>query len=154
MSLPSLCLTSPQNEASETIYRPSFNFYPGCMSAVQLWIYLHDSFLAVLSGSSRFTTKGTSRVRVMMLRQKNPGGQKKSFDGTGEPLYLGIDFGTSGARYALVDKQGAIHSEGKRTYPPVRVLWISDHFFLFSLAEECRWTTDYPKFCFIGLKYQ
>uniref|UniRef100_A0A0E0FYX0 D-ribulose kinase n=1 Tax=Oryza nivara TaxID=4536 RepID=A0A0E0FYX0_ORYNI len=72
-----------------------------------------------IARSSRFTTKGTSRVRVMMLRRKNPGGQKKSFDGTGEPLYLGIDFGTSGARYALVDKQGAIHSEGKRTYPPV-----------------------------------
>ncbi|CAM0871055.1 unnamed protein product [Alopecurus aequalis] len=33
-------------------------------------------------------------------------------------LYLGIDFGTSGARYALIDKQGAIHSEGKRTYAP------------------------------------
>ncbi|KAF2922414.1 hypothetical protein DAI22_07g111700 [Oryza sativa Japonica Group] len=77
------------------------------------------SHLPAKRGSSRFTTKGTSRVRVMMLRQKNPGGQKKSFDGTGEPLYLGIDFGTSGARYALVDKQGAIHSEGKRTYPPV-----------------------------------
>lgn len=32
-------------------------------------------------------------------------------------LYLGIDFGTSGARYVLIDKQGTIHSEIKRTYP-------------------------------------
>ncbi|XP_072982890.1 D-ribulose kinase [Typha latifolia] len=31
-------------------------------------------------------------------------------------LYLGIDFGTSGARYVLIDKQGDIHSENKRTY--------------------------------------
>lgn len=53
-----------------------------------------------------------------MLKEQSPGGQK-SGDGRGEPLYLGIDFGTSGARYALVDKHGAIHSEGKRTYPPV-----------------------------------
>jgi hypothetical protein len=35
----------------------------------------------------------------------------------GERLYLGMDFGTSGARYALIDKQGIIHSEGKREYP-------------------------------------
>lgn len=55
-----------------------------------------------------------------MLKQQNPRGQKGT-DGTSRTLYLGIDFGTSGARYALIDKQGAIHSEGKRTYPPVRV---------------------------------
>ncbi|KAF2301919.1 hypothetical protein GH714_030421 [Hevea brasiliensis] len=35
----------------------------------------------------------------------------------GERLYLGMDFGTSGARYALIDKHGTIHSEGKREYP-------------------------------------
>ena len=51
-----------------------------------------------------------------MLSQENPGG-----NGDGTPLYLGIDFGTSGARYALIDKEGAIHSEGKRAYSvPVR----------------------------------
>lgn len=32
-------------------------------------------------------------------------------------LYLGMDFGTSGARYAVIDKKGVIHSEGKRDYP-------------------------------------
>lgn len=35
----------------------------------------------------------------------------------GEKLYLGMDFGTSGARYALIDKEGKIHAEGKREYP-------------------------------------
>ncbi|TYI99648.1 hypothetical protein E1A91_A13G031800v1 [Gossypium mustelinum] len=34
-----------------------------------------------------------------------------------ERLYLGMDFGTSGARYALIDKQRTIHAEGKREYP-------------------------------------
>ncbi|ONM20495.1 xylulose kinase-1 [Zea mays] len=47
-----------------------------------------------------------------MLSQQNPGGESA---GT-PPLYLGIDFGTSGARYALIDEHGAIHSEGKRAY--------------------------------------
>lgn len=35
----------------------------------------------------------------------------------GERLYLGLDFGTSGARFALIDKRGTIHVEGKREYP-------------------------------------
>ncbi|KAK4771766.1 hypothetical protein SAY86_013541 [Trapa natans] len=34
-----------------------------------------------------------------------------------ERLYLGMDFGTSGARYALIDKRGAIRAEGKKEYP-------------------------------------
>ncbi|KAJ0077479.1 hypothetical protein Patl1_36531 [Pistacia atlantica] len=37
--------------------------------------------------------------------------------GEGERLYLGMDFGTSGARFALIDKHGTICSEGKREYP-------------------------------------
>ncbi|XP_023755879.1 D-ribulose kinase [Lactuca sativa] len=40
----------------------------------------------------------------------------------GERLYLGMDFGTSGARYAIIDKEGIIHSEGKKDYP----LFLSD----------------------------
>lgn len=39
----------------------------------------------------------------------------------GERLYLGMDFGTSGARFALIDKQGNIHAEGKREYPEYMV---------------------------------
>ncbi|KAK1394974.1 Ribulose kinase [Heracleum sosnowskyi] len=35
----------------------------------------------------------------------------------GKRLYLGMDFGTSGARYTLIDKDGIIHSERKREYP-------------------------------------
>lgn len=42
-----------------------------------------------------------------------------------EKLYLGMDFGTSGARYAIIDKQGIIHSEGKREYPLFMVSFIS-----------------------------
>ncbi|KAK4342967.1 hypothetical protein RND71_038783 [Anisodus tanguticus] len=35
----------------------------------------------------------------------------------GKKLYLGMDFGTSGARYALIDHEGNIHAQGKRDYP-------------------------------------
>ncbi|PIN04885.1 Ribulose kinase [Handroanthus impetiginosus] len=40
----------------------------------------------------------------------------------GERLYVGMDFGTSGARYALINKEGTIRAEGKREYP----LYMSD----------------------------
>ncbi|KAF8690749.1 hypothetical protein HU200_041133 [Digitaria exilis] len=57
----------------------------------------------------------SSRI-TMLSRQQNPG--RASDGAAGTPLYLGIDFGTSGARYALIDGRGAIHSEGKRAYAP------------------------------------
>lgn len=43
----------------------------------------------------------------------------------GKRLYLGMDFGTSGARYTLIDKDGIIHAERKREYPMYMV--ISSH---------------------------
>lgn len=39
----------------------------------------------------------------------------------GKRLYLGMDFGTSGARFALIDKEGAVCAEGKREYPLFKV---------------------------------
>ncbi|KAA8546025.1 hypothetical protein F0562_020524 [Nyssa sinensis] len=59
----------------------------------------------------------------------------------GERLYLGMDFGTSGARYALIDKEGTIFAEGKRGYPlylsKETVDWTSSwKTTLFSLLED------------------
>lgn len=42
----------------------------------------------------------------------------------GERLYLGMDFGTSGARFALIDERGSIHAEGKREYPLLMVCYV------------------------------
>lgn len=39
----------------------------------------------------------------------------------GRRLYLGMDFGTSGARFSLIDKEGAVCAEGKREYPLYKV---------------------------------
>lgn len=38
-----------------------------------------------------------------------------------EKLYLGMDFGTSGARFTVIDEQGVIRAEGKREYPPFMI---------------------------------
>jgi len=54
----------------------------------------------------------------MLSRQDPPGGGGGGGAAGGTPLYLGIDFGTSGARYSLIDRKGAVHSEGKRAYAP------------------------------------
>ncbi|KAF5201768.1 D-ribulose kinase, partial [Thalictrum thalictroides] len=55
-----------------------------------------------------------SKVVMMMVGEDNVQTQVEKK----EKLYLGMDFGTSGARYALIDKQGSIHAQGKREYPP------------------------------------
>ena len=40
---------------------------------------------------------------------------------SGNRLYLGMDFGTSGARFALINKDGDVCAEGKREYPLYKV---------------------------------
>ncbi|KAJ7967260.1 xylulose kinase [Quillaja saponaria] len=59
----------------------------------------------------------------------------------GERLYLGMDFGTSGARFAVIDRRGIIHAEAKKEYP----LYLSGETYdwvsswkvtLFSLLED------------------
>uniref|UniRef100_A0A2P2K887 D-ribulose kinase n=1 Tax=Rhizophora mucronata TaxID=61149 RepID=A0A2P2K887_RHIMU len=57
-----------------------------------------------------------SRGRVMMALGSNKFDKESDIVRVGERLYLGMDFGTSGARYALIDKHGTIHSEGKKEY--------------------------------------
>lgn len=42
---------------------------------------------------------------------------------TGERLYLGLDFGTSGARFAIIDVAGTIKAEAKREYPLYSKEW-------------------------------
>jgi len=38
-----------------------------------------------------------------------------------EKLYLGMDFGTSGGRFTVIDEQGEIKAQGKREYPPFMI---------------------------------
>ncbi|XP_061957978.1 D-ribulose kinase isoform X1 [Populus nigra] len=82
-----------------------------------------------------YTTVGKPRPIMALASNKESGIL------VGERLYLGMDFGTSGARYALIDKQGIIHSEGKREYPVFmseeKMDWVrSWRAALFSLLED------------------
>uniref|UniRef100_A0A5B6YTM2 D-ribulose kinase n=1 Tax=Davidia involucrata TaxID=16924 RepID=A0A5B6YTM2_DAVIN len=53
-----------------------------------------------------------------IVNKPKPRAMTSDFDlDVGERLYLGMDFGTSGARYALINKEGTIFAEGKREYP-------------------------------------
>ncbi|KAF8410515.1 hypothetical protein HHK36_003046 [Tetracentron sinense] len=58
----------------------------------------------------------SSRSTGIMAFGSSKDGAEEAGPQVGEQLYLGMDFGTSGARYALIDKQGTIHAEGKREY--------------------------------------
>lgn len=53
-------------------------------------------------------SSGSNRARTEVVVEAEGGDQR---------LYLGLDFGTSGARFALIDKEGAIQTEAKREYP-------------------------------------
>lgn len=60
--------------------------------------------------------KPETKAKARMMMMKNPGSSNDDGE-VGHKLYLGMDFGTSGARFALIDKQGTIQAQGKREYP-------------------------------------
>ncbi|KAG8368189.1 hypothetical protein BUALT_Bualt15G0019300 [Buddleja alternifolia] len=75
----------------------------------------HYNATKLISRSSIFKARNKSEPRITSLRTS-----KVSMDvdlEVGKQLYLGMDFGTSGARYALIDKEGCIRAEGKKEYP-------------------------------------
>nr|GEZ13558.1 xylulose kinase-1 [Tanacetum cinerariifolium] len=83
----------------------------------------------------------TELRKEMRLRRSEFKASSSTDVEAGEKLYLGMDFGTSGARYAIIDKQGIIHSEGKRQYPLFKngdaIDWVQSwKTTLFSLLED------------------
>ncbi|WCJ40914.1 D-ribulose kinase [Euphorbia peplus] len=60
---------------------------------------------------SSFISMRPRRPRPLIMAHLN------NKDDTAERLYLGMDFGTSGARFSLIDNQGIIHSQGNSDYP-------------------------------------
>lgn len=94
------------------------------MMCVYLFVYLSpgrctSKKLNVRTGPCKNSIEKSSRQRTLVVgcRKEN---REMGFQAS-ESLYLGMDFGTSGARYALIDKQGKIHAEGKREYPQYMV---------------------------------
>ncbi|KAK3195398.1 hypothetical protein Dsin_026708 [Dipteronia sinensis] len=89
------------------------------------------------NGHYRTVNKRRPTSMSLMGSSKNGNGGQVS----GQRLYLGMDFGTSGARFALIDKHGTIFSEAKREYPKYMseetIDWIcSWKTTLFSLLED------------------
>lgn len=58
-----------------------------------------------------------------MSAGSNTGKTEVAIEEGDQRLYLGLDFGTSGARFALIDNGGAIQAEAKREYPLYMVLF-------------------------------
>ncbi|KAL4304290.1 hypothetical protein GQ457_10G024770 [Hibiscus cannabinus] len=79
---------------------------PGCRSSMKL---------NVRSRPWKNSVEKSAKMRTLVVECKVEN-QEMGFQ-AGERLYLGMDFGTSGARFALIDKQGTVHAEGKRGYP-------------------------------------
>ncbi|KAF9603657.1 hypothetical protein IFM89_037316 [Coptis chinensis] len=73
---------------------------------------LHFPQLNARTEVCKLTNKRKNKKVIMSLGKTEDGVSQLK-----EKLYLGMDFGTSGARYALIDKHGNIHSQGKREYP-------------------------------------
>ena len=78
----------------------------------------------VVSGYCSSRTRICSIVRKKRARTmvfaSNEGNSEVGVQ-VSEQLYLGLDFGTSGARFALIDKGGTIHAQGNRDYPLYKV---------------------------------
>ncbi|KAJ6385968.1 hypothetical protein OIU77_029017 [Salix suchowensis] len=92
------------------VHHPTFSvLFPFSQSQ----LHGHCSSRKLLAPRKDQLYRSVSKPRLIMALASNEEGGIR----VGERLYLGMDFGTSGARYALIDKQGTIHSEGKREYP-------------------------------------
>ncbi|KAL3621286.1 D-ribulose kinase [Castilleja foliolosa] len=81
----------------------------------QKYAYDHDNVRKLISRSSTYSAFDEPVLTNTKLRAG-----KVNMDVNpqrGEKLYLGMDFGTSGARFALINKEGKICAEGKREYP-------------------------------------
>lgn len=54
-------------------------------------------------------------TRAGASKKEGPG--KTTGDEQEEPLFMGLDFGTSGARAMVIDGRGSIQANAKRSYP-------------------------------------
>lgn len=84
-----------------------FNFPPNA------WESNHT--LNLFSGNVLCNNNKVRKPRAVSMSLRN--GNNGVSVGAGERLYLGLDFGTSGARFAIIDKDGTIQTEAKREYP-------------------------------------
>lgn len=77
----------------------------------------------IFSGNCRSINKEFRRRKIINMSSSSSETVKNgNLVVSREQLYLGMDFGTSGARYALIDKYAQLHAEAKREYPLYMVM--------------------------------
>ncbi|CAL0329261.1 unnamed protein product [Lupinus luteus] len=80
------------------------------------------------------------KTRAISMSVGNSKKEVMGVVGSGERLYLGLDFGTSGARFAIIDVGGKIQAEAKREYP------------LYSSGESYDWVRSWKETLFLLLQ--
>ncbi|KAL4186684.1 hypothetical protein AMTRI_Chr09g35170 [Amborella trichopoda] len=85
-----------------------------CFSSLSLPNRKDFSFSRKISSETCLWKGLCSKNNAAMTPTSENGGD---FDLQSKQLYLGLDFGTSGARFVIIDKHGVIYAEGKRDYP-------------------------------------
>ncbi|KAL1324222.1 hypothetical protein HN51_034384 [Arachis hypogaea] len=74
------------------------------------------------------------------LRRQRAVSMSVGVEEASESLYLGLDFGTSGARFAIIDKGGTIQVEAKKEYP------------LYKNGESYDWVLSWKETMFLLLE--
>ncbi|XP_028765628.1 D-ribulose kinase isoform X1 [Neltuma alba] len=72
---------------------------------------------AILVSGNRLCNTTRKRRKIAMSLGSNKERPEVAVQSGDQRLYLGLDFGTSGARFAAIDEDGAIQTEAKREYP-------------------------------------
>lgn len=78
---------------------------------------------AILISGNRLCNTARKRRETAMSLGSNKDRPEVVVESGDQRLYLGLDFGTSGARFAAIDKDGTIQAEAKREYPLYKKEW-------------------------------
>lgn len=112
-----ICLESSVKLITISIW---FNGFPG-----EICEYIRaESWWVLLSGCSNSRSVPLRRTRSHCNLGRSSDFRAMAGNGGTKlgKLYLGMDFGTSGARFTVIDEQGGIRAQGKREYPPFMVM--------------------------------
>ncbi|KAI9123793.1 hypothetical protein K1719_005093 [Acacia pycnantha] len=72
---------------------------------------------AILVSGNRLCSTSRKRREIVMSLGSNKERPEVVVQSGDQGLYLGLDFGTSGARFSAIDQNGTIQAEAKREYP-------------------------------------
>ncbi|XP_026449616.1 D-ribulose kinase-like isoform X3 [Papaver somniferum] len=101
-------------------------FAPSSLPIKKGCSHIYSGKLFSIAKKFKATKMRTTSIVATASSINKEGSQDHDVQQVTENLFLGMDFGTSGARYVIIDKQGIIYAERKRDYPPCKTgepLW-------------------------------